>query len=93
MKTTKKNGIKKAVKEAEIETIIIGHKYTNFADKYSKEDLLMALTLALSSKFISAKDVEKSVGRMVDSEESLKSAFKISESFLVFITKSFSKTN
>ncbi|KKR43394.1 MAG: hypothetical protein UU10_C0004G0002 [Parcubacteria group bacterium GW2011_GWF1_40_6] len=72
--------------------IIIGHKYTNFADKYSKEDLLMALTLALSSKFIPAKEVGKAVDRIINSKRILKNAFKLSESFLVFVTKSFSKT-
>jgi hypothetical protein len=71
--------------------IIIGHKYTNFADKYSKEDLLMALTLALSSKFIPAKEVEKAVGRIINSKRILKNAFKLSESFLVFVTKYFLK--
>jgi hypothetical protein len=87
---SKTNSLKKAKVEAE--NIMIGHKYTNFADKYSKEDLLMALTLALSSKFISAKDVEKSVDRIVTSKKCLEGAFKLSEMFLKFVTRNFSKT-
>ncbi|MFA6515092.1 MAG: hypothetical protein WCT42_02395 [Candidatus Paceibacterota bacterium] len=87
---SKKNSPKKA--KVGVENIMIGHKYTNFADKYSKEDLLMALTLVLSSKFISAKDVEKSVNRIVDNEKCLEGAFKLSEMFLKFVTRNFSKT-
>ena len=79
----------KKVKGVEVENIIIGHKYTNFADKYSKEDLLMALTLALSSKFISARDAEKSVDRIVTSEKCLEGAFELSEKFLKFVTTNF----
>lgn len=81
----------KKVKEVEVENIIIGHEYTNFADKYSKEDLLMALTLAVTSspKFISPKDIRKSVDRIVTNKKCLKIAFELSENYLKFITKNF----
>jgi hypothetical protein len=84
---SKTNSPKKA--KVEVKNIIIGHKYTDFADKYSKEDLLMALTLLISSKFISARDVEKSVNRIVDNKKCLEGAFKLSEMFLKFVTRNF----
>ena len=82
-----KNSPKKA--KVEVKNIIIGHKYTDFADKYSKEDLLMALTLALSSKYISSRDVERSVNRIVDNKKCLEGSFKLSEMFLKFVTRAF----
>ena len=87
---SKTNSPKKA--KIEVKNIIIGHKYTDFADEYSKEDILMALTLLISSKFISAKDVEKSVDRIVTNKKCLEGAFKLSEMFLKFVTRNFSKT-
>lgn len=64
-------------------------KYTKFLTKYSKTELLIVLTIALSSKLILSNDAKIAVERMMTSKKALRSAFGLSESFLTFATQAF----
>ena len=75
--------------KGEVEIIKLEEKYLKFMDKYSKLDLLTALTIALSSKLILSKDATKAVERIITSKKRLRNAFGLSESFLVFATQAF----
>lgn len=64
-------------------------KYIKFLDKYSRVELLIALTVALSSKLILSKDAYGAVERIVSSKKRLRNAFGLSEKFLTFVTLAF----
>jgi hypothetical protein len=64
-------------------------KHIKFLDKYSRAELLIALTVALSSKLILSEDANKAVARIVSSKKYLRNAFRLSESFLTFVTQAF----
>ncbi|MFA6586220.1 MAG: hypothetical protein WCS86_03625 [Candidatus Paceibacterota bacterium] len=76
-------------KAKEIKITKLNEKYIKFLDNYSRIELLLALTVALSSKLISSEDANGAVARIVSSEKRLKNAFGLSESFLLFVTQAF----
>lgn len=78
---------KKAKEEVKI--IKLEEKDMKFLDKYSKVELLIILTIALSSKLILSKDAKLAVERMITSKKAIKNAFGLSESFLTFATQAF----
>lgn len=81
--------IKSPKKVREIKIINLEEKYIKFLDKYSRVELLIALTIALYSKLISSEDARKSVERMTTSKKTIRNAFGLSESFLTFATQAF----
>ena len=85
--------INSSKKAKEIKILKLEEKYTKFVDKYSKADLLIALTIALSSKLILSKDAKVAVERMITSKKGLRNAFGLSESFLTFATQTFIRNN
>lgn len=89
---SKKNSNRKVDKE-EIRIIKIEDKQLKFLDKYSELDLLMALTIALSSKLILSKDAQKAIGHMATSKKTMRDALSLSEAFLKFVKKSFSRNS
>lgn len=84
---SKKISPKKAKKELKI--IELDGKLFDFADRFSREDIIMALTLALSSKIVLSGDVIKTVKRLMFNKKALESALSLSEDFLLFITEAF----
>lgn len=84
---SKKNSLNKAKEEVKITKL--EEKYTKFLNKYSKVELLIVLTIALSSKLILSKDAKMAVERMITSKKALRDAFGLSESFLTFATQAF----
>jgi len=76
-------------KAKEVKITKLDERYIKFLDKYSRVELLLALTVALSSKLISSEDAKKAVVRIVSSERHLRNAFGLSESFLTFVTQAF----
>ncbi|MFH1233371.1 MAG: hypothetical protein V1649_01830 [Patescibacteria group bacterium] len=76
-------------KAKEIKIINLEEKYIKFLDKYSRVELLLALTVALYSKLISSEDARRSVERMMTSKKHISNAFGLSESFLSFVTQAF----
>jgi hypothetical protein len=76
-------------KAKEVKIIKLDEKYIKFLDKYSRMELLLALTVALSSKLILSKDATKAVERMITSKKRLINAFGLSEKFLTFVTQAF----
>ena len=73
----------------EVKITKLDEKYIKFLNKYSKLELLLVLTIALSSKLILSKDAKMAVERMITSKKALRDAFGLSESFLIFATQAF----
>lgn len=96
MKTITNKKVKKLATNKRTERgtdIKLDRMITPILKKFTEYDLLMALTLALSSKLILYKDIDKTVRRLLINQESRKSAeksmrnaFEISKNFLKFIT-------
>jgi hypothetical protein len=84
---SKKNSLNKAKEEVKITKL--EEKYIKFLNKYSKVELLIVLTIALSSKLILSKDATIAVERMLTSKKALRDAFGLSESFLTFATQAY----
>lgn len=72
-----------------VKIIKLEEKYVKFIDNYSKLELLIALTLALSSKLISSKDVCLAVNRLTANKKHLKDSMDLSNKFLKFIKEDF----
>lgn len=83
-KTNSHKRAKERVKITKLE-----EKYIKFLNKYSKVEILIVLTIALSSKLILSKDAKMAVGHMTTSKKALRNAFSLSEGFLAFATKAF----
>jgi len=84
---SKKNSLNKAKEEVKITKL--EEKYIKFLNKYSKVELLIVLTIALSSKLILSKDTTIAVERMLTSKKALRDAFGLSETFLTFATQAY----
>lgn len=99
MKKIKNKKVKKVTRNKKIErdmNIELDKMTTPILKKFKADDMLMALMLALSSKQILSKDVDKAIRRLLNSEQSRRSAeksmrgaFKMAEKFLTFITVSY----
>ncbi|MFA5932235.1 MAG: hypothetical protein WC793_02560 [Candidatus Paceibacterota bacterium] len=76
-------------KEIEIKVIEMDEKLFGCADGFSKEEILIGLMLALSSKLILPKDTVKAVKRLMFNKKDLKAAFRLSKDYLTFVTKTF----
>lgn len=81
--------LKSPKKAKEVKITKLEEKYIKFLDKYSKIELLIALTVALSSKLILSKDAYKAVARITSSKKRTRNAFGLSEKFLTFVTLAF----
>ena len=73
----------------EIKVIEMDEKLFSCADGFSREEILVALMLALSSKLILSKDTIKAVHHLMFNKKDLKAAFGLSKDYLTFVTKSF----
>lgn len=72
-----------------VKIIKLEEKYVKFIGNYSKIELLIALTLALSSKLITSDDVNSAVKKLTANKKYLKDSMDLSNKFLKFIKEDF----